>query len=66
MDFKQATDLLSVSVEEVARVVGRKYRTVIAYRQGDREVPAEVWRKLAAYMRQHSAELAEVADELEG
>ena len=65
MDFKQATDLLSVPIEEVARVVGRKYRTVVAYRQGDRVVPPEVWKKLAAYMRRHSAELAEIAAELE-
>ena len=66
MDFKQATDLLSVPLEEVARVVGRKYRSVVAYRQGDRVVPPEVWGKLAAYMRKHSAELSDVADELEG
>ena len=64
MDFKQATDLLSVPLKEVARVVGRKYRSVVAYRRGEREVPADVWKKLAAYMHQHSAELAEVADEL--
>ena len=66
MDFKQATDLLSVPLEAVARVVGRKYRSVVAYRQGDRVVPPEVWKRLAAYMRKHSAELSEVADELEG
>ena len=65
MDFKQATDLLSVPLEEVAQVVGRKYRSIVAYRQGEREVPPDVWKKLAEYMRQHSAELAKVAEELE-
>lgn len=66
MTFKQATDLLSVSLEDVARAVDRKYRTVVAYRQGEREVPPEVWRKLAAFMREQSSELAEAAKELEG
>ena len=66
MDFEQATGLLSVPLEEVAQVEGRKYRSVVASRQGEREVPPDVWKKLAEYMRQHSAELIEVADELEG
>jgi transcriptional regulator with XRE-family HTH domain len=65
MNFKQATDLLSVSLEQIAGVVGKTYATVLAYRTGDRVPPAEVREKLAAFMREHSVLLARAADELD-
>ena len=66
MTFRTATDLLAVSLEEVASVTGRSYNTVLAYRNGARKPPPEVLEKLAAFMRKHSTELAAAADELEG
>ncbi len=45
---------------------GRTYGTVLAYRNGVRKAPPEVLEKLAAFMRKHSVELADAADELEG
>jgi hypothetical protein len=38
----------------------------LAYRNGVRTAPPEVLEKLAVFMRKHSAELADAADELEG
>ena len=66
MTVRRATDLLSGSLEEVASVVGRSYRTVVAYRLGERRVPDDVKEKLAAYMRDRGGKLAEAAEELEG
>jgi transcriptional regulator with XRE-family HTH domain len=65
MNFKQATDLLSISLEQIASVVGKTYATVLAYRTGDRVPPPEVREKLAAFMRAHSVLLAQAADHLE-
>ena len=64
MTFRDATDLLAVPLEEVAKVTGRSYNTVLAYRNGMRKPPPEVLEKLAAFMREHSAELAAAAEEL--
>ncbi len=66
MTFREATNLLAVPLDEVAKVTGRSYDTVLAYRNGVRKAPPEVLEKLAAFMRKHSAELAAAADELEG
>jgi hypothetical protein len=65
MDFKEATDLLSVQLERIASVVGKTYGTVLAYRTGDRVPPAEVRERLAAFMREHSARLISAADEVD-
>jgi hypothetical protein len=65
MNFKQATDLLSVPLEQIAGVVGKTYATVLAYRTGDRMPPVEVREKLAAFMREHSESLLRAADELD-
>lgn len=65
MDFKEATDLLSLPLERVADGLGRTYGTVMAYRTGARIPPPEVRRRLAALMREHSAALAMAADEVE-
>ena len=66
MTFREGTDLLAVPLEEVAKVTGRSYNTVLAYRNGVRKAPPEVLGKLASFMRSHSAELAKKAEELEG
>jgi hypothetical protein len=65
MDFKEATDLLSVPLERIAAAVGKTYGSVLAYRTGDRVPPVEVRQRLAAFMRQHSADLLDAANQLE-
>lgn len=65
MDFKEATNLLSVSLEQIAAITGRSYPTILAYRTGDRVPPPEVIKRLAAFMREQSAALARVAEELD-
>ncbi|MFL5383793.1 MAG: hypothetical protein ACJ8GN_14835 [Longimicrobiaceae bacterium] len=65
MDFKEATDLLSVPLERIAAEIGKSYGTVLSYRTGDRVPPPEVRQRLAAFMREHSAVLLEGADTLE-
>jgi len=52
-------------LEEVAKVTGRSYDTVLAYRNGARKPPPDVLAKLAAFMREHSSELTAAAGELE-
>jgi transcriptional regulator with XRE-family HTH domain len=63
--FKEATDLLSVPLEQVAEAVGKTYATVLAYRTGDRMPPLETRARLAAFMRKHSALLLRAADEID-
>ena len=65
MTFKEATDLLSVPLEQIAEAVGKTYATVLAYRTGDRLPPADARVRLAAFMRKHSASLLHAADELD-
>lgn len=65
MNFKEATDLLSVPLERIAEVLGKSYATVLAYRTGGRVPPAEVRQRLAAFMREQAALLEEVADRLD-
>ena len=57
MTFREATDLLAVPLEEVAKVTGRSYNTVLAYRNGVRKAPPEVLEKLAAFMPAPSTEV---------
>jgi hypothetical protein len=65
MTFKEASDLLAVPLERIARAVGKTYGTVLAYRTGDRVPPADVRVRLAAFMREHSVSLLRAADELD-
>jgi hypothetical protein len=65
MEFKEATDLLSVPLDRIAAAVGKTYGTVLAYRTGDRVPPPEVRIRLAAFMREHRAALREAADLLD-
>ncbi|HYW12386.1 MAG TPA: hypothetical protein VE871_10515 [Longimicrobium sp.] len=65
MDFKEATDLISVPLPRVAEALGKSYGTVLAYRTGDRAAPAEARQRLAAFMREHATELVKAADKLD-
>jgi hypothetical protein len=66
MDFKEATDLISVPLPRVAEALGKSYGTILAYRTGDRVAPPEVRQRLAVFMREHAAELVKAASELDG
>lgn len=65
MTFKEATDLLSMPLEEIANAIGKTYATVLAYRTGGRVPPPEVRAKLANVMRERAAALLEHADQLD-
>lgn len=65
MTFKEATDLLSMPLEEIASAIGKTYATVLAYRTGGRVPPREVTIKLAQLMRERAKDLQERADELD-
>ena len=65
MDFKEATDLISVPLPRVAEALGKSYGTILAYRTGDRTAPPEVRQRLASFMREHAAELMKAADGME-
>jgi hypothetical protein len=65
MNFKKATDLLSVSLNQIASAVGKTYATVLAYRTGDRTPPPEVRAQLATFMREHADAVSRAADELD-
>lgn len=64
MDFKEATDHISVPLPRIAEALGKSYGTILAYRTGDRVAPPEVRQRLAAFMREHAAELVKAADKL--
>jgi transcriptional regulator with XRE-family HTH domain len=65
MNFKEATNLLSVSLEQIAEITGKSYATILAYRTGDRTPPPEVRSRLAAFMQEHASRLLLAARELE-
>lgn len=62
MTFKEATDLLSMPLEEIASAIGKTYATVLAYRTGGRVPPQEVSVKLAELMRNRAVALLEQAN----
>jgi hypothetical protein len=65
MTFREATDLLSMSLDDIASVVGKTYATVLAYRTGGRVPPPEVRMKLAALMRERGKMLLSRADDID-
>lgn len=65
MNFKEATDLLSVPLERIAEELGKSYATVLAYRTGGRVPPDEVRQRLADFMRQQSRLLMEAASNVD-
>ena len=66
MTFREITDRLSVPLERVAEVTGRSYATILAYRNGRRSVPPDVYVQIAKLAREQGGELAKLAEELEG
>jgi hypothetical protein len=65
MNFKEATDLISVPLPRIAEALGKSYGTILAYRTGDRVAPSEVRQRLAAFMREHAAALTQAANQLD-
>ncbi len=63
--FNRAADLLTGSLEDVARAIGRARRTFFAYRSGERRVTPEAARALTRYLRLRAGKLLEAADDLE-
>lgn len=61
MTFKEATDLLNVPLERIAEATGRSYQTILSYRNGVREAPAEVMAAVSDLMRSHGLTLIERA-----
>lgn len=61
MTFKEATDLLCMPLERVAEATGRSYQTILAYRNGIREAPADVMATVAKLMLTHGTALIERA-----
>jgi hypothetical protein len=64
MNFKEATNLLAVSLEQIAEITGKSYPTVLAYRTGDRIPPPDVMRRLAEFMRQHGQAIVDAANHI--
>ena len=60
--YLRALGLLNVS--EVARATGRAFRTLAAYRAGERRVTAEAARELVAYLQGRAKRLTAAADAL--
>ena len=63
--FNRAADLLTGSLEGVARGIGCARRTFFAYRSGYRRVTPKAARALARLLRRRADELTDAADELE-
>lgn len=63
MTFKDATDRLGVPLERIAEATGRSYMTIVGYRAGQREAPADVWRALADFAREHAADVRALVKE---
>jgi hypothetical protein len=63
MNFKEATDLLSMPLEEIANAIGKTYATVLSYRMGGRVPPPDVRLKLANVMRERAAALLKHANQ---
>lgn len=62
--FRDATDALGVPLEVIAEAIDRSYATVAAYRTGRVQPPAEVWRSLATFAREHVTDVRETAREI--
>lgn len=63
--FSRAARLATASIVDVARGMGKGYRTVKAYQRGDRRVTPESARRLAAYLRERARAFNRAADQLD-
>ncbi len=62
---RDTTDMATASLSDVAEGMGRKLRTLQAYRSGFRDVTPDAARSLAAYLRKRARLLQRAADSLE-
>jgi hypothetical protein len=65
MNFREATDLLSLPLEKVAEATGRSYATVLAYRTGDRDAPPVVLKAVGKLMRYQAVILLHASQEMD-
>jgi hypothetical protein len=65
LNFRDATELLSLPLERVAEATGRSYATVLAYRTGGRDAPPEVLKAVGILMRRHATVLLDASRELD-
>jgi hypothetical protein len=63
--FLAALETAFATLGDVAKGMGQGYRTLQAYRLGERRVTTSAARKLVSYLRARSAVFAAAADELE-
>lgn len=61
--YRQALDL--VVMKELAEAKGRAYRTLQAYRKGDRRITPEAARELIEFLREQATSFTAAADALE-
>lgn len=54
-----------LTLTELAKVLGVSRSSMEKYHQGDRRMPKEIRRKLAAYLREHAARVSDLADALD-
>ncbi len=63
--FLVSLKLVPASLRDVEHAVGRAYRTLQGYRRKEFEVPPEVARRLATYLRQRAKAFQGAAEKLE-
>lgn len=65
MDFREATDLLGMPLDQIAEATGRTYGTILAYRRGDRQAPPDVMATIARLMKVRASDLALAASRVD-
>lgn len=63
--LRKALKALTPSLAQIADECDLPHNTVRAYQQGNRTPAPAVLKRLAAVIRRHNSQLAELADELE-
>ncbi len=63
--FIAATQLATCTLGELAEGIGRRLRTVLMYRKGQRRVTPDAARALAAFLRERAKRFQRVAEDLE-
>lgn len=63
--FLRALELATATYDDVAQGIGRAYRTLTAYRIGERAITRDAARDLAIYLRGRARTFTAAADEIE-
>lgn len=63
--YLRALEESTGTVADVAEATGRGYRTLLAYRRGERSVTMEAAQELVSYLRDRNETLQEAAEALE-